>query len=74
MIAYEVSGDGFLRHMVRTIVGHAGRGRARAGRRPNGLRDVVASRDRARRGPTAPAARPVSDARQYDERACGMGR
>ncbi len=52
-ILYEVTGDGFLRHMVRTIVGtlvEIGRGR-----RPiEWIADVLASRERARAGPTAP--------------------
>ena len=55
-ITYEVCGDGFLRHMVRTIVGIAGRGRARppAGRRgwPTCSRRAIARQA----GPTAPAA------------------
>jgi len=55
LIVYEVSGNGFLRHMVRTIVGtlvEVGRGR----QRPEWVADVIGSRDRARAGPTAPAA------------------
>ena len=54
LIVYEVAGDGFLRHMVRTIVGSlvdVGRGR----QRPEWMRDVIASRDRAQAGKTAPA-------------------
>jgi tRNA pseudouridine38-40 synthase len=53
-IVVEVDGDGFLRHMVRTIVGtvdEAGRGL----RTPESLGDVLAARDRAAAGPTAPA-------------------
>jgi len=53
-IAYDVTGDGFLRHMVRTIVGtlvEVGAGRLA----PDGLDGVVASRDRSRAGRTAPA-------------------
>jgi tRNA pseudouridine38-40 synthase len=53
-IALVVSADRFLHHMVRNIVGSAveiGRGA-----RPHGwLADVLASRDRRRAGPTAPA-------------------
>jgi tRNA pseudouridine38-40 synthase len=53
-ILYEVTGSGFLRHMVRTIVGtlvEVGRGR-----RPiDWVADVLKSRDRAAAGPTAPA-------------------
>ncbi len=53
-VLYEVTGDGFLRHMVRAIVGtlmEVGRGR----RPPEWMRDVIASRDRAQAGQTAPA-------------------
>jgi tRNA pseudouridine38-40 synthase len=53
-IAYEVTGDGFLRHMVRAIVGtlvEIGAGRLS----PDGLDGVFASRDRNRAGRTAPA-------------------
>jgi tRNA pseudouridine38-40 synthase len=54
LIVYEIAGDGFLRHMVRAIVGtlvDIGRGR-----RPcEAMREVLLSRDRARAGPTAPA-------------------
>src|SRR4051794_16316464 len=53
LIVYEVSGAGFLRHMVRTIVGslvEVGRGR-----RPiDWISEIVASRDRSAAGPTAP--------------------
>ena len=48
-----ISADRFLHHMVRNIVGSAvevGRG----ARSPDWLGDVLASRDRARAGPTAP--------------------
>jgi tRNA pseudouridine38-40 synthase len=54
VIAYEIRGEGFLRHMVRNIVGtlvEIGRGR-----RPVAwLDDVLASADRAQAGRTAPA-------------------
>jgi tRNA pseudouridine38-40 synthase len=53
-IFYDVAGDGFLRHMVRTIVGtlvEIGRGR----RPPAWMRDVLTSGDRTRAGQTAPA-------------------
>jgi tRNA pseudouridine38-40 synthase len=53
-ILYEISGDGFLRHMVRNIVGtlvEVGRGRQRV----EWVADVMASLDRGRAGPTAPA-------------------
>ena len=53
-IAVLVSGDRFLHHMVRNIVGSAvevGRG----AREPEWLAQVLAGRDRRRAGPTAPA-------------------
>jgi len=53
ILEYEISGTGFLRHMVRTIVGtlvEIGRGRF-----PSAwMNDVLASRDRTKAGPTAP--------------------
>ncbi len=54
LIVYEVCGDGFLRHMVRNIAGTLVEiGRAR---RPSAwMSDVLASRDRAQAGRTAPA-------------------
>ena len=54
LLTYEISGNGFLRHMVRAIAGSLvdiGRGR----RSPEWLSAVVASRDRRQAGPTAPA-------------------
>jgi len=54
LVTYDVSGNGFLRHMVRTIVGtliEIGRGR----RPPEWIRELIASRDRAQSGRTAPA-------------------
>jgi tRNA pseudouridine38-40 synthase len=54
LLAYEVSGTGFLRHMVRTIVGtllDVGRGRRSA----ESLIPLLAGRPRADAGPTAPA-------------------
>lgn len=53
LVVYDVSGDGFLRHMVRNIVGtliEVGRGR----RPPAWVADVLHSRQRARAGETAP--------------------
>ena len=53
MITYEVSGSGFLRHMVRIIVGslvEVGRGR----RPVEWISTLLASRDRTAAGPTAP--------------------
>lgn len=54
LVLYEVSGDGFLRHMVRSITGtlvEVGRGRRPA----ESMRQVMASRSRAGAGETAPA-------------------
>jgi tRNA pseudouridine38-40 synthase len=54
MLIYEVSGNGFLRHMVRNIVGtlvEVGRGKLDAG----GIVRILEARDRALAGPTAPA-------------------
>ena len=53
LLCYEVTGSGFLRHMVRIIVGslvEVGRGRRPAG----WITGVLASRDRTGAGPTAP--------------------
>jgi tRNA pseudouridine38-40 synthase len=53
-IRYEVTGDGFLRHMVRALVGtlvEVGAGRLQ----PEDLQQILLSRDRHRAGPTAPA-------------------
>lgn len=53
-LALEVEGSGFLRHMVRNLVGtllEVGRGR----RDPEGMSALLAARDRRRAGPTAPA-------------------
>jgi tRNA pseudouridine38-40 synthase len=53
-VAVLLSADSFLHHMVRNIVGSAvevGRGR----REPGWMLEVLAARDRARAGPTAPA-------------------
>ena len=53
LVTYEITGTGFLRHMVRTIAGtlvEIGRGRF-----PSAwMNDVLASRDRTKAGPTAP--------------------
>lgn len=54
MLAVTVRGDGYLRHMVRAIVGtlvEVGRRRRAA----DGLAAVIASKRRGRAGPTAPA-------------------
>lgn len=55
IMAFDLSGDGFLRHMVRNIIGtlvEVGRGR----RRPEWVAEVLAGGDRSLAGPTAPAA------------------
>src|SRR5262245_50194292 len=55
LITYDVTGNGFLRHMVRAIVGtlvEIGRGR----KPPEWVREVLESRDRSAAGVTAPAA------------------
>lgn len=52
-IQYDITGNGFLRHMVRSIAGslvEVGRGR----RDPEWIGELIASRDRARVGRTAP--------------------
>jgi tRNA pseudouridine38-40 synthase len=54
LLTYEVTGDGFLRHMVRAVVGtlvEIGRGR----RPVEWIDEVIASRDRPTAGPTVPA-------------------
>ena len=54
MIGIEVRGDGFLRHMVRAIVGtlvEVGSGRRDAA----AVAAALASRSRGQAGPTAPA-------------------
>ena len=53
LIQYEITGDGFLRHMVRAIVGtlvEIGRG----SRPTTFMQEVIQSRNRALAGPTAP--------------------
>jgi tRNA pseudouridine38-40 synthase len=54
LVIYEITGDGFLRHMVRAIVGtlvEIGRGQ----RPVDSMREALMSRARANAGPTAPA-------------------
>jgi tRNA pseudouridine38-40 synthase len=55
LVRYEITGNGFLRHMVRNIVGtlvDIGRGH----RTPESMRDILLSRSRSQAGPTAPPA------------------
>ena len=52
-LIFEIAGDGFLRYMVRNIVGtlvEVGRGKIT----PEGFRAILASRDREQAGATAP--------------------
>ena len=54
LVSYEITGDGFLRHMVRTIAGtlvDVGRGR----RSEESIGGLIASGDRSAAGQTAPA-------------------
>lgn len=54
MLVYEITGSGFLRFMVRNIVGtllEAGAGKLA----PEDIPEILAARDRTRAGPTAPA-------------------
>jgi tRNA pseudouridine38-40 synthase len=53
LIAIDLAASGFLRHMVRTIVGTLvliGRGKLRSEQ----MTQILQSRDRAQAGPTAP--------------------
>ena len=50
----DVEGDGFLRHMVRTIAGTLAEVGAGA-RHADSIPDVIAARDRRAAGPTLPA-------------------
>ena len=54
ILVYDVTGNGFLHHMVRNVVGtlmDVGRGRTA----PTDVPAILAARDRSRAGPTAPA-------------------
>jgi len=71
LVLYEIAGDGFLRHMVRAIVGtlvEIGRGR----RRGDSLRETIEARDRGAAGPTAPAHGLFLVAVSYDEGSSGL--
>jgi tRNA pseudouridine38-40 synthase len=66
LVVYDAAGEGFLRHMVRNIVGtlvEIGRGRYPAA----WMAEVLASRDRSAAGPTAPAHGLCLMAVAYDE-------
>ena len=68
LITYEITGSGFLRHMVRAIVGtlvEIGRGR----RPPEWMREVVASRDRSAAGVDRAGRGPLSGPRRLLTRA-----
>jgi tRNA pseudouridine38-40 synthase len=54
LLAVLVSGDRFLHHMVRVIVG-SGVQVGRGARPPGWMAEILAGRDRSRAGPTAPA-------------------
>lgn len=65
LIVYEISGSGFLRHMVRNVVGtlvEIGRGR----RPVEWMSEILAGRDRRQAGPTAPARGLVLVSVEYD--------
>lgn len=72
LIVYEISGNGFLRHMVRIIVGtlaEIGRGTSS----PEWLGEVLASGDRRRAGPTAPTLGLFLVSVEYDTAALAAG-
>lgn len=65
-IIYDVRGDGFLRHMIRAIVGtlvEIGADRLK----PDAVEEILASRDRHMAGPTAPARGLFLTGVYYDE-------
>ena len=68
LITYEISGDGFLRHMVRSLVGTARGDWPRKAGVP-WMAEVLASRDRACAGRTAPAQGLFLVSVDYDQRA-----
>ena len=66
LLVYHVRGSGFLHHMVRNLVGtmlDVGRGRLEAG----ALHEILAARNRAAAGPTAPARGLFLHSVEYDE-------
>ena len=70
LLVYEVTGNGFLRYMVRNIVGtllEVGRGK----RAPCDIPSLLAARDRTQAGPTAPAQGLCLVKVEYEHRAIG---
>lgn len=68
LVAYEITGNGFLRHMVRTIAGtlvEIGRGRHPVG----WMGTVLSGRDRQQAGPTAPPEGLILVSVEYDNSA-----
>jgi tRNA pseudouridine38-40 synthase len=66
LLVYRVRGSGFLHHMVRNLVGtmlDVGRGRLRCDQIP----EILAARNRAAAGPTAPARGLFLHSVEYDE-------
>jgi tRNA pseudouridine38-40 synthase len=66
VVQFELEGTAFLKHMVRNIVGtlvEVGRGRQSV----SWVTEVLASRDRTRAGPTAPAQGLVLVEVRYDK-------
>ena len=53
-LSMRISGDAFLKHMVRNLVGTLV-DVARGHTAPDAMAEIVAARDRTRAGPTAPA-------------------
>jgi tRNA pseudouridine38-40 synthase len=71
MLVYEVTGNGFLRYMVRNIVGtlmEVGRGKLD----PGDMTRIIAARDRTQAGPTAPAQGLCLMDVQYEDRVSGL--
>ena len=80
-LAFVVQGNGFLYNMVRTLVGtllEVGRGK-RSSEGPEGIAELLRSKDRKRAGPTAPPTGLYLRSVLYDEpvfplRGCSAGR